>query len=79
MKTDAAAQNSAFKIGHNSASSETFLPNFLFDEVTGTVYIDLAGLNDTSGKFVKLINWMICKQIFNIVDSFHLLVPVTID
>ena len=56
-----AEKMSSFKIGHNSASSETFLPNFVFDENMGTVYVDLAGLNDTSGKFIKLINWMICK------------------
>ena len=67
----------AFKIGHSVAQSETFLPNFLFDSVSKNVYVDLAGLNDTNGDLIQLINWIIYKQIFNIVHSFNLIVPVT--
>lgn len=53
-------ENKGFKIGHEE-TSETFLPNFVLDKISNTVYIDMAGLNDTSGEFVKMINWMICK------------------
>ena len=71
-------ENKAFKIGHDQAKSETFLPNFLFDSNSGNVFVDLAGLNDTNGPLIQLINWIIYKQIFNIVHSFHLIVPITI-
>ena len=68
----------AFKIGHEEQQSETFLPNFMYDPKSKNVYVDIAGLNDTSGEFIEMINWMICKHVFSIVDSFKLIVPVTI-
>lgn len=68
-----------FKIGHDKAKSETFLPNFLFDNNSDNVFIDLAGLQDTNGELIQLINWIIYKQVFNIVHSFHLIVPITIE
>ena len=50
----------------------------MYDPKSKNVYVDIAGLNDTSGEFIEMINWMICKYVFSIVDSFKLIVPVTI-
>lgn len=71
-------KNHAFKVGHNQAQSETFLPSFYFQKESGNVYVDMAGLHDSNGEVIKLINWIITKQIFNIIHSFHLIVPITI-
>ena len=49
------------------------------DETTGTVYIDLAGLQDSNGDTVEMFNWLIFKQVFRIVGSFYLIVPITFD
>ena len=71
--------NYSFRIGHSQSQSETFLPNLLFEKKTGNIYVDMAGLHDTSGDIIQLINWLITKQVFNIVHSFHLIVPITIN
>lgn len=68
----------SFRIGHSQAKSETFLPNMLFEKSSGNIYVDMAGLYDTSGDIIQLINWLLTKQVFNIVHSFHLIVPITI-
>ena len=38
-----------FKIGHEGARSETFLPNVYKDVEKDIVFTDVAGLNDTGG------------------------------
>ena len=36
-------------IGHSKSCSMTFFPNFFEDKKEGILYIDIAGLHDTSG------------------------------
>ena len=55
---------SSIKIGHSSSISETFLPNIVKIEETGTVFVDPAGFSDTSGNFVDLINTFIYRYMF---------------
>lgn len=53
-----------FKIGHSVARSETFIPHFYFDSDAKLLYTDIAGLNDSSGDLVDIINRLITKSIF---------------
>lgn len=51
----------AFAIGHSSAKSKTFLPHFHMDEENNLIYVDVAGMLDTSGIFVEMVNSFISK------------------
>jgi hypothetical protein len=53
-----------FNIGHSKSESMTFLPHFAFDQESGVVYADIAGLNDTNGEFVELLNCFINRKMF---------------
>lgn len=53
-----------FNIGHSKSESMTFLPHFVTDEEAGIVYADIAGLNDTNGEFIELLNCFINRKIF---------------
>ena len=50
------------KIGHSDHESETFLPCFYIppNQVKFT-YTDIAGLNDTGGNFIEIINQLVNK------------------
>ena len=53
-----------FKIGHSSASSETFIPEFYIDLEYKKIMVDIAGLSDTSGLMIELVNSLMNKFIF---------------
>ena len=55
-----------FKIGHSKTESMTFLPDIVPFESGDNefVFVDIAGLNDTSGNLIELVNCFITKQIF---------------
>ena len=55
--------SNVFKIGHSSAQSETFIPNIYLDKQTGITYADVAGLNDTSGELIEIVNNFVIKYI----------------
>lgn len=48
--------NKLLPIGHSNAESMTFFPNFYLDEQSQILYIDIAGLNDSNGPKVEIIN-----------------------
>lgn len=54
-----------FKIGHSNHESETFLPCFVYDPNSGLLFADVAGLFDTSGDFVELINVFVIRKILS--------------
>ena len=53
-----------FGIGHSQSKSETFLPAIHMDDNNDHTWIDIAGLNDTSGDLIYLINSFVTKEIF---------------
>ena len=53
-----------FNIGHSKSESMTFLPHFAVDKESGVVYADIAGINDTNGEFVELLNCFINRKMF---------------
>ena len=53
-----------FKIGHDPANSETFLPHFWKDPKNKMVFADIAGLNDSGGPLMTFINCFVNKKIF---------------
>ena len=61
---DVASQD-AFKIGHDVAESETFIPHVYKDPKYDLVFVDLAGLNDSSGLLINLVNAFVDKFIFS--------------
>jgi len=66
-----------FKIGHSTAESETFLPNIYFDQKTGITYTDVAGLNDTGGDLIEIVNNCVIKFIFRRANRVRFLLPIT--
>ena len=49
------------------SKSMTFFPKFYADKKDNILYIDIAGLNDTGGEKIEIINQLITKKIFNVV------------
>lgn len=66
-----------FGIGHSNHKSETFLPAIVNQEDMNITWIDIAGLNDTSGALIHLINSFVTKEIFMRAAQVKFLVPIT--
>jgi len=67
-----------FKIGHSQATSETFLP--AFERLQEDQYfVDVAGLQDTSGDLVEFLTSFVSKAIFTRARQVKFLFPVTQD
>ena len=68
----------AFKIGHETAVSETFGPGFYHEDpgVGDLTYVDLAGLFDTSSGLVEILNTFISTKILSEAKSVRFLLPV---
>ena len=41
------------------------------------MFIDIAGLKDTNGTFVEMLNCMINKMIFSMCKQIKMLIPIT--
>ena len=54
-----------FKIGHSKSVSETFIPTILVDpdENSDIAWVDMAGLDDTGGYLLQLINTLMLKRV----------------
>lgn len=76
-KEFAKSKNIIFGIGHSKMKSCTFLPNFQQEDETGLILTDVAGLHDTSGDLIEVINSLIIKRIFMKAESLRFLVPVS--
>jgi hypothetical protein len=70
-------RNDEFKIGHSMSQSMTFLPHFQFDDKSDTVFADIAGLHDTGGELIDLVNCFVNKKIFNLAAKVKFIVPFT--
>lgn len=55
----------------------TFLPHFVLDKETEVVYADIAGLNDTNGEFVELLNCFINRKMFLMAKSVKFIMALT--
>ena len=68
-----------FDIGHKVAGSMTFMPQIFKREGDdlNTVYVDVAGTNDTSTKLTQLVNVFVIQRIFQIARTVRFLVPMT--
>ena len=55
-----------YRIGHSASESETFMPGFVADGdgKNDLVYSDIAGLFDTSGILIELVNVFINRKVF---------------
>ena len=47
------------------------------EKETGLLFIDIAGLNDTGGSYIELINRLMLKNIMARCKSVRILLPVT--
>ena len=54
-----------FEIGHSYANSKTFIPTFYEIPSQNLVYTDMAGLMDTGGPLIDIVNCFACKMLFN--------------
>ena len=70
-------KNLVFGIGHSKMKSCTFLPNWQTEPGTGLVLTDVAGLQDTSGDLIEVINSLIIKRIFMKAESLRFIVPIS--
>lgn len=52
-----------FPIGHSDTQSMTFVPIFKKDPSSDLMFGDLAGLSDSDGEFISLINALTSKYI----------------
>ena len=68
-----------FKIGHSRTESQTFIPDVVpfISGSTDFVFIDIAGLNDTGGNLIELVNCFITKQIFKAAKQVKILLLLT--
>ena len=55
----------------------TFMPHFYCVPEHNSVYADIAGLLDTGGNLIQLVNCFIDKWIFSKAKRVKILVPIT--
>ena len=66
-----------FEIGHSLKESKTFVPRFFKNPDLDYVYVDIAGLKDTSGPMFDIVNSFMNKIIFGKAKSIKILVPMS--
>lgn len=72
------SDKSQLRIGHDQSKSQTFWPNFIQDQNSKIIFGDIAGLEDTSGQTIELLNVLTNKLIFNQAVHLRFLVPLTL-
>jgi hypothetical protein len=67
-----------FDIGHSDSESKTFLPQTYQkpEDATNTVYVDIAGQQDTGGELIEFVNVFVTKEIFKRSKSVKFIVPI---
>lgn len=55
----------------------TFLPHFVADDEAGVIYADIAGINDTNGEFVELLNCFINRRMFKLAENVRFIIALT--
>ena len=66
-----------FEIGHSRVHSCTFIPTFHQPKDQNIIYADIAGLLDTSGDLIELMNFLICKMVLNKAKSIKFIIAIT--
>lgn len=74
---DKLRKHSGITIGHSNSESETFLPKIEF--LGNMIFIDVAGLNDTSGPLMEFINRFILRSLFQKLEKVKFIVPITVE
>ena len=74
---DVKQEGQGFKIGHSMITSETFIPEFIEDTNSDSVWVDIAGFGDTDGSLIEYINTFIDKKIFNVANDVKVIIPFT--
>lgn len=70
-------ESSTFKIGHNAAKSETFLPRVGQDpQHKDLYYVDIAGQDDNRGDLIEIMNSFIANTVFHRSKSVRFLVTI---
>ena len=70
--------NSHIKIGHSNFESKTFMPTVIeHGSDDGSVYLDVAGLNDSGGKLFEYVNQFTVKYIFSLAKKVRIVIPMT--
>ena len=72
-------QSQGFKIGHSNCESETFIPTIFVDpdEFNDIVWVDVAGLDDTGGNLISLINLLLLKRVLQVAKEVKIIIPFT--
>lgn len=67
-----------FHIGHHNAESMTFMPqpHRREGDTTNTVYVDIAGTQDTGTDLIELVNIFVTKELFARSKTVRFLVPI---
>ena len=62
-QTDKIKGMNVFSIGHSDSESKTFLPQTYKkpDDTTNTIYVDIAGQQDTGGDLIEYVNVFVTK------------------
>lgn len=68
---------SFFKIGHSNNASETFVPNI--QETDDYLYIDMAGMLDSRGDTIDVLNCFMNKQVFSLAKSVKFIIPIIME
>ena len=63
-------------MSNSNVNSETFLPHFREDAKTGLLFIDIAGLHDSSTPIIQMLNSFMLQCILNQAETVRLLVAV---
>ena len=64
-------------IGHSSAESQTFFPDFIQEPNSKVIFGDIAGFQDTNGLMIEMYNIFISKMIFRYACFLRFIVPMT--
>ena len=43
----------------------------------GSVYVDVAGINDSGGKLFEFVNQLTIKYIFSLAEKVRIVIPIT--
>lgn len=66
-----------FHIGHSDSESMTFLPQVRKKgDGSDSLYVDIAGQQDTGGELIEFINIFVTKELFRKAHKVRFLVPI---
>ena len=66
-----------FAIGHDADKSKTFIPHFDLNKDNDLVYADIAGLQDTNGEIIEVLNKFLTKSLFVKAQTIRFIITIT--